>query len=102
MAVPFQKPASVHQKSLRSNCRCEGFVADAARELQAFAQAVTNLYGREYARPAADDWMEELKLLPWPLGNEEPNWRRISLAASVRLTQRLGRQGAIDGLGRAS
>jgi len=43
----------------------------AERELRAFTRAVTELFGREQARLAAEDWVDELDLTdasPGPTG----------------------------------
>lgn len=59
------------------------------RELGAFITAVTELFGPEQARLAAEDWIDELELLdalPGPAGRE---WRSVTIAASVQLARRL-------------
>ena len=52
-------------------------------------RAVTELFGPEQARVAADDWVDELELmdiLPEPAGRD---WRSVTIAAAARLAKRL-------------
>jgi hypothetical protein len=61
----------------------------AERELGAFIRAVTELYGPEQARLAADAWVNELELmdaLPGPTGRD---WGEVTVAASAQLARRL-------------
>ena len=63
--------------------------AIAERELGAFIRAVTESFGPEQARLAADDWVDELELmdaLPGPTGRE---WGEVTVAASAQLARRL-------------
>jgi hypothetical protein len=62
-----------------------GFLILAEKELSAFISAVEKLFGAEPARQSALDWIEELELMDWPLGDAIPDWRRATVAASVRL-----------------
>jgi len=67
-------------------------LASAEQELQAFAGAVTGLFGEEQAQQSAQDWLQELELMDWPTGDEVPNWRRVTIAAAARLAGRLKTQ----------
>ena len=61
----------------------------AERELRAFMRAVTELFGPERARLAAEDWVDELELmdaLPGPTGRD---WGSVSIAASAQVASRL-------------
>ena len=61
----------------------------AERELGAFIRAVTELFGPEQARLAAEDWVDELEfvdILPEPGGRD---WRSFTIAAAARLAKRL-------------
>src|ERR1700688_2199481 len=61
----------------------------AERELGAFIRAVTELYGPEQARLAADAWVDELELmdaLPEPTRRD---WGEVTVAASAQLAKRL-------------
>jgi hypothetical protein len=61
----------------------------AERELSAFIRAVTKLYGREQARLAAEDWLEESELMDSPPRSEDRNWRAVTITASARLASRV-------------
>jgi hypothetical protein len=57
--------------------------------LAAFWQQVTELFGPEQARVAAEDWVDELEfvdILPEPAGRD---WRSVTIAAAARLAKRL-------------
>lgn len=61
----------------------------AERELSAFIQSVTELFGPEQARTAADDWLEGAELLDSPPVSTERDWRSVTIAASARLASRV-------------
>ena len=61
----------------------------AKRELGAFISAVTELFGSEQARLAAEDWLDELLLTEIQLGLTSRDWRLITIAASARLANRV-------------
>ena len=65
----------------------------AERELNAFARAVTQLFGFEQAEQSMEDWMEELEWMDWPAGEASPDWRRITIAAALRLAGRINIRG---------
>src|SRR5712692_10175298 len=57
--------------------------------LGAFMRAVTELFGPEQARVAAEDWVDELEfvdILPEPAGRD---WRSVTIAAAARLAKRM-------------
>ncbi len=60
----------------------------AERELSAFIVAVTDLFGPEQARAAAEDWLEELEHMDNPPRTAR-DWHAVSIAASARLTSRI-------------
>ena len=60
----------------------------AERELGAFISAVTELFGSEQARLAAEDWLDELALMELP-GLTSRDWRSITIASSARLANRV-------------
>lgn len=66
---------------------CEEQLHTAERELSAFLSAVTQLFGLDQAKLAAEDWLDELALAPLPSTCRD--WVAISLAASVRLASRI-------------
>ncbi len=61
----------------------------AERELSAFIQSVTELFGPEQARTSAEDWLEEAELMDSPPVLTERNWRSVTIAASARLATRI-------------
>ena len=61
----------------------------AERELAAFISAVTELFGSEQARLAAEDWLDELVSMETLPGLTSRDWRLITIAASARLANRV-------------
>jgi hypothetical protein len=61
----------------------------AERELGAFIRAVTELFGPEQARLAADAWVDELELMDVLPGPTRRNWGEVTVAASAQLARRL-------------
>jgi hypothetical protein len=61
----------------------------AERELGAFISAVTESFGSEQARLAAEDWLDELLLKETLPGLTSRDWRLITIAASARLANRV-------------
>jgi hypothetical protein len=61
----------------------------AERELGAFIGAVTELFGPEQVRLAAEDWLDELLLMETLPGLTSRDWRLITIAASARLANRV-------------
>jgi hypothetical protein len=57
-------------------------------ELSAFIGAVTRLFGREQARAAAEDWLDEAELMDSPPRSTSRDWRAVTEAASMRLAKR--------------
>jgi len=66
-----------------------GILPTAARELAAFAHAISELFGAEQARQAVEDWVEELKSSDWPNGRVTPDCRQVTIAAAARLAKRV-------------
>ena len=64
-------------------------MAMAERELGAFIRAVTELFGSEQARLAAEDWLDELALMEALPGLTSRDWRSITIAASAPLANRV-------------
>jgi len=70
------------------NSRCADLMTMAERELSAFFNAVTQLFGSEQAELSAQDWLHELlamKRLPASTGE----WRLITAKVATRLANRL-------------
>jgi hypothetical protein len=61
----------------------------AERELSSFIAAVTELYGPEQARLSEQDWLHEAEVTGTPSLSTENQWRAVTIAASVRLADRL-------------
>lgn len=61
----------------------------AERELFAFVNAVTELFGSKQARVAAEDWLEESELMDDAPRSTMRDWRSVTIAASARLATRI-------------
>jgi hypothetical protein len=83
----------------RTEQRCAeltaGLLPDAEKELAAFARAIRLQFGSEQARQSIEDWMAEFELVAWPREDTILDWRRITIAASVRLAGRINLQTSI-------
>jgi hypothetical protein len=66
----------------------------AERELSSFIAAVTELYGPEQARVAAEDWLDESELMDSAPRSEARNWRAVTISASARLASRVNARAA--------
>jgi len=64
-------------------------MAIAERELGAFIRAVTELFGPEQARLAAEDWVDELELMDALPGPTRRDWGSVTVAAAAQLARRL-------------
>jgi hypothetical protein len=63
-------------------------LASAERELFAFVTAVSELFGAEQAREAAEDWIKELVQADWSSEAPVIDWRRVTVATAARLVGR--------------
>jgi hypothetical protein len=61
----------------------------AERELSAFIAAVAELFGADQARMSVEDWLDESGLMDVSPRSAPRDWRAITIAASVRLANRL-------------
>jgi hypothetical protein len=61
----------------------------AERELAAYVGAVTEFFGSDQARLAAEDWLEELESVESLPGTTTRDWRLITTAVLPRLANRL-------------
>ncbi len=61
----------------------------AERELAAFFGAVTELFGPQQAKVAAEDWLDEAEVIDSPPRSTTRDWRAVTIAASTRLASRL-------------
>jgi hypothetical protein len=57
----------------------------AEKELSAFVHAVDQLFGSEQAQRSALDWIHEMDVMNWPVGDAIPNWRQATIKASTQL-----------------
>jgi hypothetical protein len=69
---------------------CEDQVNMAERELSAFMQAVTELFGPEQARLSAEDWLDESEQdeseqMDSPQRATSRDWRAVTVTALARL-----------------
>ena len=77
-------PLAGYKPSENSNPRCADLIPMAERELSAFFNAVTQLFGSEQADLSAEDWLHELiKIDGLPTSARE--WRLITAKVSTRL-----------------
>lgn len=72
---------------LDSSCADQMYMAE--RELSAFICAVTQLYGSEEAKLAAEDWLDEAELMDSPPLLTSRNWRAVTIAAAARLANQI-------------
>lgn len=75
-------------KSPRS-AKCVESMMKAERELAAFLNAVTELYGTEEAEMAAEIWLDELQGMNHLPGPAIRDWRKVTVSALARLASRL-------------
>lgn len=61
----------------------------AERELSSFIAAVTELFGPDEAKHAAEGWLDESDLMDSPPRSEARDWRSVTIAASARLADRV-------------
>ena len=81
-------PLARYKPSKASNHPCPDLMTSAERELSAFFDTVTQLFGSEQAELSADDWLQELiEIDALPASAHE--WRLITLKASTRLASRV-------------
>jgi hypothetical protein len=71
-----------------SNHPCPDLMTMAERELSAFFNAITQLFGLEQARLSAEDWLRELNEID-VLPASVREWRLITAKASTRLANRV-------------
>ena len=79
----------MNTKESFSNSICKEQAQMAERELSAFISAVKELFGPDRAQLSAVDWLDELDLMNSQSGFTSRAWRAVTIAASVRLANRL-------------
>jgi hypothetical protein len=81
-------PIAPYKLSKYSNADCADLMTMAERELSAFFNAVTQLFGSQQAERSAEDWLNELIEID-DLPGSTREWRMISAKASTRLASRV-------------
>ena len=77
-----------YKPSKNFNFPCADVMTMAERELSAFFNAVTQLFGSEQAKLSAEDWLHEL-IESNGLPTSPREWRLISAKVSTRLASRV-------------
>jgi hypothetical protein len=77
-------PHARYERSTNSNSDCADLMTMAERELSAFFNAVTELFGSEQADLSAEDWLHELIEIDG-LPTSAREWRLITAKVSTRL-----------------
>jgi hypothetical protein len=67
---------------------CTDVITMAERELSAFLNAITHLFGSEQAELSAEDWLQELIEIDG-LPTSAREWRLITAKVSTRLASRV-------------
>jgi hypothetical protein len=73
-----------YKPSTNPNLRCADLMTMAERELSAFFNAVTQLFGVEQAELSAEDWLHEMIEIDG-LPTSAREWRLITAKVSTRL-----------------
>ena len=81
-------PVARYEPSNNSNLGCDDFITMAERELSAFFDAVTQVFGSEQAEISAEDWLHEFTHIDG-LPTSAREWRLITAKVSTRLASRV-------------
>jgi hypothetical protein len=81
-------PLARHKPSKTSYTPCPDLMTMAERELSAFFNAITELFGPEQAKLSAEDWLQELTDVDG-LPASAREWRLITAKVSTRLASRV-------------
>ena len=81
-------PIARYKPSQHSSARCADLMTMAERELSAYFNAVTQLFGPEQAELSAEDWLHEL-IETDALPASAREWRLITAKISTRLPNRV-------------
>jgi len=84
-----RQPNQLYESKTRHSPADADLMVIAERELGAFIRAVTELFGPEQARLAAEDWVDELKLMDTLPGPTRRDWGSVTVAASAQHARRL-------------
>jgi hypothetical protein len=82
--VKNMNPLVRYKPSKPSNSPCADLITMAGRELSAFFNAVTQLFGSKQAELSAEDWLRELIEIDG-LPTSAGEWRLITAKVSTRL-----------------
>lgn len=77
-----------YKPSKNTNSPCPDLMNMAERELSAFFNTITQLFGSEQAELSAEDWLQELIEID-ALPTSDREWRLITAKASTRLASRV-------------
>jgi hypothetical protein len=77
-------PRARYEPSINSNSGCADLMTMAERELSAFFNAVSQLFGTGQAELSAEDWLQELIEID-SLPTSAREWRLIAARVSTRL-----------------
>ncbi len=77
-----------YKPSTSSSSLCAELVTMAERELSAFFNAVSQLFGSEQAEISAEDWLQELTEID-DLPTSAREWRSITAKVLTRLASRM-------------
>ena len=81
-------PLARYKPAKNSNPACADLMTRAERELSAFLNAITHLFGPEQAELSAEDWLQELiEIDGLPVSTRE--WRLLTVKVSTRLAGRV-------------
>ena len=72
----------------KSDMPCSQLLVLGERELAAFVQSITELFGADQARMATEDWLEAIALLDCHKSRPSHGWRLVSIAALARFLDR--------------
>jgi len=81
-------PFARYKPSKNSNLPCPDLMTMAERELSAFFNAVTQIFGSEQAELSAESWLQEL-IETDGLPTSAREWRMLTAKVSTRLASRL-------------
>jgi hypothetical protein len=81
-------PLARYEPSKNSYTPCPDLMTMAERELSAYFNVVTQLFGSEQAKLSAEDWLQELTEIDG-LPASAREWRLITAKASTRLASRV-------------
>jgi hypothetical protein len=81
-------PLARYKPSKTSYTPCPDLMTMAERELSAFFNAITELFGPEQAKLSAEDWLQELTDVDG-LPASAREWRLITAKVSTRLASRV-------------